>query len=158
MSTRNGAAIVLSGAVMETVAEVLRVGESPLFVRCDVKIKRSSIIGRSCPEYHFCRDKTRLLSRQKYACRDNRFVEKKYVCHDKYLPRQTKFLSREAYFCRDKHVFVATNICRDKSFVVKKKKKKLSRQTQFISRQNLCHDRHTFVDKRRVFVATKMIL
>ena len=28
----------------------------------------------SCQKYHFCRDKTRLLSRQKYACRDEHFV------------------------------------------------------------------------------------
>ena len=39
-----------------------------------------------------CRDKTRLLSRQKYACRD------KIVC-----------LSRQM-FCDDKHTFVATKI------------------------------------------------
>ena len=46
---------------------------------------------------------TRLLSRQKYACRDKTFVETK-LC-----------------FFLDKHTFVATNICRDKSFVAKKK-------------------------------------
>ena len=102
MSTRNGAAIVLSGAVMETVAEVLRVGESPLFLRCDVKIKRSSIIGRSCPEYHFC---------QKYACRDNRFVEKK-ICLSRQIFAATNIffvarsilLSRQTRVCSDKYL------------------------------------------------------
>ena len=41
------------------------------------------IIGGSCLKYHFCCDKTCLLS-QKYACCDKSFVtNKKYVCCDK---------------------------------------------------------------------------
>ena len=90
-----------------------------------------TIIGGSGDKYHrqtlVCRDKTRLLLRQKYACRDKTFVvTKTLVCRDKrfvatsiilarqmtcfvkYLSRQEYFvmtiiiLSRQAYFCRDK--------------------------------------------------------
>ena len=43
-----------------------------------------AILGRSCHKYHFCRDKTHLLSRQ-----NSSFVA-------------TKVLSRQAYVCRDK--------------------------------------------------------
>ena len=60
-----------------------------------------------------CRDKTRLLSRQKYACRNKAFVSTKTG------------LSRQTQVCRD--VFVATNtclsrhmFCRDKRFVARK--------------------------------------
>ena len=34
----------------------------------------NDIIGGSCHKYNFCHDKRRLLSRQKYACRDKMFV------------------------------------------------------------------------------------
>ena len=75
----------------------------------------SPIIGRSWRKYHFCcdkcfvatntnlspqtrvcRDKTHLLSRQKYACCDESFVARKY------------FFATN--ICRDKHVFVAIKI------------------------------------------------
>ena len=61
-----------------------------------------SIIGASCHKHHFCRDescvcgdKTRLLSRQKYAC---------HVCRDKrpVLSLQTRVcddVSRQNYTC-----------------------------------------------------------
>ena len=35
---------------------------------------RGCIIGGRCRKYHFCHDKTRLLSRQKYPCNDKTFV------------------------------------------------------------------------------------
>ena len=66
----------------------------------------TTIIGGSCHKYHFCRDKTRPLSRQKYACRDKRFVatklclsrQKKNNCHNKNDTRvcrdETRLLSR----------------------------------------------------------------
>ena len=90
------------------------------------------VIGGSCHKYHFCRDKssvaatrvfrdkqvfflakTRLLFRQKYACRDKRiFVATKPLSRQIFVAINiilfTKLLSRQAYFCRDKHVFVAT--------------------------------------------------
>ena len=68
-----------------------------------------------------CRDKTRLLSRQNYACRDkiifvatNMFLSRQNICgycnklskkncHNKHIIEATKF-------CRDKHTCVATNI------------------------------------------------
>ena len=70
----------------------------------------SSIIGGSCHECHFCRDKS--------------FVETKHVfCHEKSMLVATKRLSRQTRVCRYKHNFVATNItlvrlayfCRDKN-------------------------------------------
>ena len=93
-----------------------------------------SIIGGSCHKYNFCRDKRRVLSRQKYACRD-------------------KLLLRQTYFCRDKS-FVATNICSDKSNSVTK---------ICLSRQIFCRLKHVFVatiifsyDKHD-FVATNVL-
>ena len=44
-----------------------------------------------------CRDKTRLLSRQKYACHDKTFVATK-LC-----------LSQQSRVCHDKSILVATN-------------------------------------------------
>ena len=56
-----------------------------------------NIFGGSCHKYHFCRDKTRLLSRQNTS----------FVATKVYLPRQsfvaTKLcLSRQNYVCCDK--------------------------------------------------------
>ena len=65
---------------------------------------------------HFCRDKTRLLSRQKYAGRHKTFVTtntRQHFCRDN---AQAYFCRDKRLVCRDKHVFVATK---------KKKKKKL---------------------------------
>ena len=50
-----------------------------------------------------CRDKTRLLSRQKYACHDKTFVATK-LCLSRQIFVTTKV------FCRDKHTFVATKM------------------------------------------------
>ena len=83
----------------------------------EMSVWREAVIGGSCHKYNFCRNKTCLLSRQKYACRDKPLLRQKY-------------LSQQAYeFCRDKIMFVATNICRGKSFVV----------------TNTCRDEHNFV-------------
>ena len=60
-----------------------------------------TIIGGSYHKYHFCRDKTRLLSRQKYAC-DWTFVVTN-VCRDKHMYVATKVLLRQ------KTCFIATN-------------------------------------------------
>ena len=78
---------------------------------------------------HFCRDKTRLLSRQKHACRDKTFGATSTVllrqnpCDDKrnFVETKLTFVATKHVFCRDKHVFVATNTCfRDKTFVATK--------------------------------------
>ena len=62
-------------------------------------------------KYHFCRDKTRLLSRQKYACHDKHVFVATNICRDKHNFVATKVLSQQAYFCRDKHkAFVVTKI------------------------------------------------
>ena len=94
-----------------------------------------------------CRDKTRLLSRPKYACHDKIFLSRQNICHDKYLLKQKYvFVARKLYkyhSCRNKNVFVATNVilstyfCRDKTRI-------LSRQTR--------------VFRNKTFVAAEMIL
>ena len=77
----------------------------------------------------FCRDKTRLLSRQKYACRRG----KKIVARKSCLSRQKSF--------RDKNITtLSSNHCLHSSF----KRRVLSRQTR--------------VCRNKTFVATKMIL
>ena len=76
-----------------------------------------AIIGGSCHECHFCYDKTRLLSRQKYACRDKRNFVTANISRDKHVFVTTKLffstsilLSRQKTFCRDKIMLLATNI------------------------------------------------
>ena len=74
----------------------------------------------------FVKDKTCLLSRQKYVCRDKVFLSWQKFCHDKHSFVTTKVLSWQAYFCHGKRCFVTTNMCVswqtccDKSFVLTK--------------------------------------
>ena len=112
-----------------------------------------TINGGSCHKYHFCRGKTRvcraktrLLSLQKYACRYKTFVVTK-LC----FSPQNSFVTTKDVFWLDKHTFVATkdyyffvatNICLKKKIATKIC---LTRQAYF------CRD------KRRVFVATKLL-
>ena len=89
-----------------------------------------------CHYMHVCRNKTWLLSWQKYACCDK-------TCYDKHI------FSDKHNFVMTKHVF-----CCKKSMLVLTKL--LSRQTRvccdkYLWQQKFCHDKHTFV-------ATKMIL
>ena len=70
-------------------------------------------IGGSCHKYNFCRDKgfkhdkTLLLLRQKYACRDKTFVTTNiFLC----LSRQNTSFVATKIFCHNKHNFVATSI------------------------------------------------
>ena len=77
-----------------------------------------TLIGGSCHKYNFCRDKhkTRLLSRQKYACRGNFVATKVLSRQARVLSRKTCFvakntcLSRQKYACCYKTV-VATKLC-----------------------------------------------
>jgi len=87
------------------------------------------------------------LSRQAYFCRDKRRVLSRQtrVCCDKSIPVETKRLSRQTELCRDKYLSWQT-FCRNKNILL--------RQTIF-SRQNVCHDKHTFVTTKDVFVARK---
>ena len=74
---------------------------------------RYCIVGGSCHKHDFCRDKhiltqtcvcrdkTRLLSREKYLVAANIFLSQQNVCHDTYLLAQTLLLSRQAYFCHE---------------------------------------------------------
>jgi len=73
-----------------------------------VKLTLSTIIGGSCPKYHFCHDKTCFfvvtkwcLSWQNFVM-TNLFLSRQKFCCKKYLSQQT--------FCCDKS-FVATNTC-----------------------------------------------
>ena len=62
-----------------------------------------------------CHDKTRLLSRQKYACRDKHILSRlAYFCREKHVFVASKIffrtniiLSRQAYFCRDKRCILS---------------------------------------------------
>ena len=63
---------------------------------------------------------TRLLPRQKYACRDKSMLaatkvclpRQKYACRDKSMLVATKVcLPRQKYACRDKSVLAATKVC-----------------------------------------------
>ena len=100
----------------------------------------SSIIGGSCHKYHFCRD--------------NSFVATNTS------GQKTCFVATKLCF-RDIIMFVATNVCRD---MFCHHKNILSWRTYFFSRQNFCHDKHTFVATKHAFcrdksfVATKLIL
>ena len=102
-----------------------------------------SITGESCHKYHFCRDKTHLLSRQKYAYRDKGFVATSIL-----LSRQARVCRDKTHVCRDKRTVLSrqTYACRDKTFVV----------------TDICRNKHVFVARRacrdKTFVATKMIL
>ena len=77
--------------------------ESSLDVKRESQAARnssSSITGGSCCKYHFCRDKhkKRVLSRQKYACRDKAFVVTKFCVLRRSIFVATKVLSRQSYF------------------------------------------------------------
>ena len=72
-------------------------------------------------------DKTRLLSRQKRACRDKTFVKTKSCLSPQNLSRQiflaTKLLSRETYFSHEKKTCMLSGkiLSRQKYFVEPKK-------------------------------------
>ena len=72
-----------------------------------------------------CRDKRRVLSWQKYACRDKTFPVKIRVCRDK-----TRLLSGQKYACRDK-TFFAANTCLSRQIFVATKV--FSRQKYFVA-------------------------
>ena len=124
------------------------IGEKNAGISCSLgwETGRSIIIGGSCHKYNFfalsrqthvCRDKTRLLLRQKYACCDKiMFVATKlllrqiFVATNIILSQQTFHRNKLTFVatpnvCRDKHVFVGTNII-------------LSQQAYF------CRDKHVF--------------
>ena len=131
------------------------------------------IIGGNCHKYHFCPDKRRLLSRQKYACRNKSFVATKScllrqnifvttnICHNKHNFVATTFLLWQTRVCRDKTrllswqnyvsiIFVATN-----NFAMTKV---LSRQKTCFVMTNTCLSRQTRVCHDKTFVATKWYL
>ena len=98
----------------------------------------------------FCRDKTGLLSRQKYACRDNVIGgsgHKNHFCRDKSIVGYKHNFCQN--FCRDKHAFVTTKsvfchsldkikFCRDKHvFVTTNTGFLLSRQTRVCRDKNV---------------------
>ena len=75
------------------------------------------IIGRSCHEYHFCHQKSfittsLLLSRQTCVCRDKTCLlsQQKYTCllQQKSCHGKHTFVVTKNVFCRNKHTFVST--------------------------------------------------
>ena len=79
----------------------------------------SIIFVNVCRDIRVSRNKTRLLSRQKYACRDKRFVGKElclsrqniFVATKLLSLQNTSFVATKAYlskqnFCRDKYVIL----------------------------------------------------
>ena len=134
----------------------------------------SGIIGGTCHKYHFCRhkhmfvakhvfvatkhvfcrDKTRLLSRQNTSFVATKIClsRQNYACRYKHVVATNIILSRQN-FCRYKHTFVATNTCLswhskimflatyncDKYLSQKAILFSLSRQAYF------CGDKHVFV-------------
>ena len=93
----------------------------------------------------FVATKTRLLSRQKYACRDETFVATNI---NLVVATNTCFLKQN--FCREKH-----NFCRDKH-VFDATKVSLSRQEFCRETTNICHDKNN--RQKTCFVATKLRL
>ena len=95
-------------------------------------------IGGSCYKYHFCRDKSFVMTNTSFVATN-------------VLLRQTSLLSRQEYFCRDKSMLVETkllpqqtDICGNKRFIA---------TNMIVSRQKTC-----FFREKHVFVATKMRL
>ena len=86
-----------------------------------------------------CRDKTRLSSWQKYACRDKTYFcrDKTSICCDKIM-----FVATDTPFVRSMLVSTEvlsrqTCICRDKYFV--------ATRLYFVPLNYVCRDKHTFV-------------
>ena len=88
--------------------------------------KPKPIIGGSYHKYHFCRDKIRLLWRQKYVCCD------KTSSVQRPASASTKVLSGQTQFCRDKHTLIATKMCFVATYTC------LSRQFFFTVSENFC--------------------
>ena len=87
----------------------------------------------------FCRDKTRVLSWQKYACCNKTLVATKLRLLRQNIFVATKVLSQQTRlswhkFCRDKHTFVTT-------------------KDVFCRNEHICHKRHNLV--KYVFVVIK---
>ena len=119
------------------------------------------IIDGSCHKYHLCRDKvlsgqTRLLSLQKYACRDKH----NFVARNTRLSRQnvsfvvTKITQVSS--TTNIKISLTTNICRDKSFVATNIL--LSQQKTCFVVTNTCHDTHTLVETRQLLSRQKWYL
>ena len=87
-----------------------------MYACCDKTFSRQTFVATKIILFR----QTRLLLRQKYACRDKHvfgFVATKIFCHDKHNFVTTKFslgkhtfVATTGVLCRDKHV-VATNTC-----------------------------------------------
>ena len=72
-----------------------------------------TIVGGSCHNYHFCRDKHVLVGTKHVFCRDksmlvatNVILSRQRVCRGK----PTTVVATKDVFCRDKHVYVATKL------------------------------------------------
>jgi len=96
----------------------------------------------------FCQNKTHLMSRQKYACRNETFVTTK-LC----LLQQNIFVMTKHIFCHDK-IMQVPFLCDKHAFVMTKV---LLWQTWFCC-DKFCQDKHTFVTTKDVFCHDKHML
>jgi len=92
-------------------------------------------------KYVFCRNKTCLLSRQKYAWRDKGFVATSILCRIK-----RPVLSRQTRICHGKSKLVVTKVLSRQNYVCHDK---------YLSRQKF--SRQKYVRRDKGFVATKII-
>ena len=102
----------------------------------------------------FCRDKTRLLSRKKCACRDKRFAAKKVCLSRQNIFVATKHLSRQAYFLEPKR-FVATSILVEAKLwshtCLSRQKFGRDKHITFVETNDVfCRDKHMFVSTKRL--------
>ena len=148
----------------------------PKQIRTEVPLRTSvttTILGGSCHKYHFCRGKTRLLSRQKYVCHDKTFASTK-VCLsrqnlrlDKSMFVTTKLSPRQKYVCHDK-TFASTKVClsRQNFRLVKSMfvTTKLSPRQRYVCHDKtfastkVCLSRQNFRLDKSMFVTTKLRL
>ena len=118
------------------------------------------ITGGSCHKYLFGRNKSFLLSQQKYTCHDKTLVMTNIILSwPKFCCNNLTFVATKLIFCRDRNMLVTTNpfswqtrVCRNKY---------LSRQKAYCcgnKRHVLWRQTQTHVCCNKTFVAAEIIL
>ena len=101
----------------------------------------------SCIAFYFVlyfmnRKKTRLLWRQKYACRNKTVVATKLCYYAEQIFVATNTCLSRQMFCHDKHTFVARKVSLSRqTYFCHNKRRVLSRQTR------VCHNKTFSCDK-----------
>ena len=113
----------------------------------------TTITGGSCNKYHFCCDKSFVVTNtcllwQKYTCCDKTFVQTKLCLSWPFVLVVTKALSWQ------KTCFVVTNVC----LSGQKYLKNWSWEACFCHDKNMfCRNKHMFCHDKHVLFPTKMI-